>query len=146
MFRLRRKERHEYQGDEWMTRRDRFHIPNYYEPNESAQGGEVEIRDDRCDGCGLCVRICPSKTLVLAPRPGGTVRRGKRSVRQVMRMKEVPECIACGDCAAICPNEACFVTKPVKMEVSLFKTLNRGPLSLPRLFNEEEDRRKIDHG
>jgi len=138
MFNLRGKQKDKYQGEPWMTRLDRLHIPDYYEPNDHVQGGEVGILDDRCDGCGLCVRICPAKTLVLQPRPDGPVQRGKKSVRNVMRMTDEPECIACGDCAAICPNQACFVTKSVKMGVSLFKTLNRGPLSLPRLFNEPE--------
>ena len=140
MFKLFRKSEAPYQGEEWLSRSDRFNVPNYYHdaPVEHAQGGEVEILDEHCDGCGLCVRICPSKTLVLAPRPGGPVKRGKKTMRQVMRMTEVPECIACGDCAAICPNDACLVTKPVKMNVSLFKTINKYELSLPRLFNEEE--------
>ncbi len=137
MFGRRGKDRLEYQGGEWMRRIDRFLIPNHFEPNEHAQGGLVEIVDERCDACGLCVRICPSKTLVLVPRPGGPVKQGKRTIGQVMRMTEVPECIACGDCAAICPNDACYVSQPYKMDVSLFKTLNRGPLSLPRLFNEK---------
>jgi len=140
MFKFRRKSEEEYQGEEWLTRFDRFHVPDYYEdpPIEQAQGGEVGILDERCDGCGLCVRICPSKTLLLVPRPGGPVKRGKKTLRQVMRMDEDPECIACGDCAAICPNDACLVTKSVKMDISLFKTINKYELSLPRLFNEKE--------
>jgi len=137
MFRRGRKERTEYHGGPWMSRLDRFRIPDYYAdpPIEQVQGGAVTTRDEVCDGCGLCVRICPAKTLVLAPRPGGAVTRGKRTIRQVMRMADPPECIACGDCAAICPNDACFVSQQMKMETTLFKTLNRGGLSLPRLFN-----------
>jgi len=140
MFKLFRKSELAYHGEPWMTAADRFRIPDYYVERESVrnvQGGEVEIHDERCDGCGLCVRICPAKTLELRPRPGGAVRRGKKTLRQVMRMTEEPECIACGDCAAICPNEACRVSKSVKIGESLFKTINKGELSLPRLFNEE---------
>jgi len=140
MFKFFRGSELAYHGEEWLSRSDRFHVPDYYHdpPVEQAQGGEVEILDERCDGCGLCVRICPAKTLELRPRPGGPVRRGKRALGKVMRMSEEPECIACGDCAAVCPNEACFVTKSVKMNVSLFKTINKGELSLPRLFNEKK--------
>lgn len=140
MFKFFRRSELEYQGEEWMTRLDRFRIPDYYverEAVQNVQGGEVEIFDDRCDGCGLCVRICPAKTLELRPRPGGPVKRGRKTLRQVMRMAEEAECIACGDCAAICPNEACLVSKSVKIGVSLFKTINKGELSMPRLFNEK---------
>lgn len=124
-----------YLGEQWMSLLDRIYIPHYYEPNPYVQTGEVEIIDERCDACGLCVRICPSSTLVLAPRPH-PLRKGKKTVTKVMRMSGEPECVACGDCVAICPNEACHVSKPVSMTRSIFKTLNRGPLSLPRLFNE----------
>ena len=121
---LRRRRKDDYKGEEWMSLADRFFIPDYYKPNPDAQGGEIEIIEERCDACGLCVRICPADTLVLKSREV-PITKGKRRITKVMAMSEEPECIACGDCAAICPNEACTVTKPVKMPHSLFKTINR---------------------
>jgi len=124
-----------YLGEEWMTLADRFDIPHYYKPNADAQIGEVHILEDRCDACGLCIRICPCSTLLLKDR-SKPVKKSGSTVTQVMAMTDEPECVACGACAAICPNDACFVSKQVKMARSLFKTINKGPLSLPRLFNK----------
>ncbi|HOO41296.1 MAG TPA: nitroreductase family protein [Syntrophales bacterium] len=46
---------------------------------------------NRCNGCGLCVEVCPSGTLSLVE--GKAAVTGKRSM-------------ACGQCAAVCPVEA----------------------------------------
>lgn len=138
MLKILRRNKDNYMGEEWLSPLDRIQIPDYYKPNPEAQGGEIEIIEERCDACGLCVRICPSDTLVLKRR-SVPLKKGKRKITKVMSMSEEPECVACGDCAAICPNDACYVSKQMKMNYSIFKTINRGPLSLPRLFNEESD-------
>ena len=136
MLKRLRRNKDDYKGEEWLSLTDRFHIPDYYKTDVDAQGGEIEIIEERCDACGLCVRICPADTLELKGRRK-PMTKGKRRITKVMTMSEEQECVACGDCAAICPNDACYVSKQVKMTYSLFKTLNKGPLSLPRLFNEE---------
>jgi NAD-dependent dihydropyrimidine dehydrogenase PreA subunit len=46
----------------------------------------------RCDGCGLCVRICPEQVLVLE--------RGRVVVVDLRR------CSYAGLCELICPNQA----------------------------------------
>ena len=138
MLKRLRRRKEGYSGEEWMSLRDRFTIPDYYRTDPEGGGGEVAILEERCDGCGLCVRICPADTLVLKPR-SKPIRKGKRRITQVMAMADEPECVACGDCAGICPNEACHVSKPVKFEYSMFKTINKGPVSLPRLFNDAKD-------
>jgi nitroreductase/NAD-dependent dihydropyrimidine dehydrogenase PreA subunit len=51
----------------------------------------VEIDGARCNGCGLCVDVCPSVTLSLVD--GRAAVTGSR-------------CIACGHCQAICPPDA----------------------------------------
>lgn len=127
-----------YIGEEWMSRLDRVLIPDYYKPNPEAQNADVEVIEERCDGCGLCVRICPADTLVLKPR-SVPLKKGKKRITKVMAMSEEQDCVACGDCVAICPNEACYVSKQVKMSGGIFKTINKGPLSLPRLFNDGQE-------
>ena len=135
MFKLFGNKKDDYRGEEWMSLFDRLYLPDYYQPNAHAQGGEIEVIEKLCDACGLCVRICPADTLVIKDR-SKPLKKGKKTITRVMSMTEEPQCVACGDCAAICPNDACYVSKKVQMDTSIFKTINRGPLSLPRLFND----------
>ncbi len=136
MFGLFGKKEDEYFGEEWLSNSDRLYIPDYYgEMNPLAQLGAIEVVEERCDACGLCVKICPGDTLVLKTR-SKPIKKGKKKITRVMSMAEDPQCVACGDCAAICPNSACRVSKPMRMSTSIFKTVNKGPLALPRLFNE----------
>ncbi len=51
----------------------------------------VRINPELCNGCGLCVRVCPKNTLSL--EDGRAVITGKESMN-------------CGHCAAVCPTEA----------------------------------------
>ena len=53
------------------------------------------VDPDRCNGCGLCVEICPSDTLSMVD--GKAVVTGEHS-------------LACGQCAAVCPVGAITVT------------------------------------
>jgi len=90
--------------------------------------GRIEVDNQKCIGCGLCVRACPGDSLVLdeqkKPVPNNAVELS---------------CAACGACMAICPQEAITVVR--KMELTgMFKTLRRGPLSKPRLFSELADK------
>ncbi len=135
MFSIFKKDEDEYIGAQWLSLFDRLYIPDYYAPNPDAQLGRIKIVEERCDGCGLCVRICPTKTLIMTPR-SKPLKKGKRTISKVMSMQEEPMCISCGDCVAVCPNDACFVAQRMKMPRSKFKTINKGPLSLPRLFND----------
>ena len=120
-----------------MTLIDRFHVPHYYRQETGVQGGRVRVLEDRCDACGLCVRVCPASALVLVDRTR-PLRKGKKTISRVMAMSGAYECVACGDCAAVCPNDACHVSRQMHADRSLFKTINKGPLSLPRLFGNLE--------
>lgn len=51
-----------------------------------------DVDPDRCTGCELCVKACPSFTLAM---------RGGKAV-----VARGPWCIGCGHCGAICPAEA----------------------------------------
>lgn len=54
----------------------------------------VEIFEEKCIGCGLCVQDCPMKNLSVAD--------GKAKVRG--------NCMECGHCFAICPSGAVQIT------------------------------------
>lgn len=66
----------------------------------------IEIDRDICDGCGLCVTVCPTGTISLIE--------GKAAVSG-------GESISCGHCEAVCPREAIRVTA-IDEEMSRYKT------------------------
>jgi len=60
--------------------------------------GRIEVSENYCKSCGLCVAACPVKVLRISDRINA---KGHRPVEQY---KE--GCIACGMCAMSCPDAA----------------------------------------
>ena len=52
----------------------------------------IDIREDACRGCGLCVDVCPTAVLVLDEA-------GRKA-----KVKTAEDCIACLSCAYLCPS------------------------------------------
>jgi nitroreductase/NAD-dependent dihydropyrimidine dehydrogenase PreA subunit len=75
----------------------------------------IEIDRDLCNGCGLCVTVCPTGTISL--REGKAVVSGGES-------------ISCGHCEAVCPQEAIRVTA-IDEEMSRYKTFTTEKQWLP---------------
>lgn len=67
----------------------------------------------KCDGCGLCVRACPTKALEL--------RDGKAIVTKPLA------CEYSGLCEAICPTQA--ITRPFEIVVVYRKSKDETPFS-----------------
>jgi electron transport complex protein RnfB len=51
---------------------------------------------DACAGCGACIRTCPEKAILPAPK-------GHPSPLVVIEGR----CTACAECAEVCPVSAC---------------------------------------
>jgi len=75
----------------------------------------IEIDRDLCNGCGLCVTVCPTGTISL--RDGKAVVSGEES-------------LLCGHCEAACPQGAVRVTA-IDEEMSRYKTFSREETWLP---------------
>ncbi|MDH4007223.1 MAG: nitroreductase family protein [Desulfuromonadales bacterium] len=82
--------------------------------------GEIAVDNDKCNGCGLCVKICPV----------GALETQQKSV--IMKAPEEHECFLCGACYSICPTEA-IQTVAGPGYSGRFTDLDRGALTLPQL-------------
>lgn len=61
--------------------------------------GKLEILQDKCIGCGACVRTCPSRLI-----------RIENTEDERIVMFSSGRCIYCGRCAAACPEKAIQIT------------------------------------
>ena len=51
----------------------------------------VQINQEKCTGCGLCVEICPVEAI---------------SMEDDKAKIDAEKCVDCGQCVEECPNEA----------------------------------------
>jgi nitroreductase/NAD-dependent dihydropyrimidine dehydrogenase PreA subunit len=76
---------------------------------------KVEIDRDLCNGCGLCVTVCPTGTILL---------------REDKAIAAGGESILCGHCEAVCPQEAIRIHE-IDKEMSQYKTFTAEKQWLP---------------
>ncbi|MCX7775049.1 MAG: 4Fe-4S binding protein [Rectinemataceae bacterium] len=69
-----------------------------------ANKGSIVIDRERCKGCLLCNRACPTKVLGVDSDPNSW---GYFPAKAIAPEK----CIACGNCFAVCPDVAITVYK-----------------------------------
>ena len=55
---------------------------------------EIEVHEQSCRGCELCIDICPTKVFELDEE------------KRLCVVKHAEDCIACLSCAYICPSNA----------------------------------------
>ena len=79
------------------------------------EGNRIEIDRDLCNGCGLCVTVCPTGTI---------------SLREEKATASGGESIFCGHCEAVCPREAIHIHE-IDKEMSQYKTFTTEKQWLP---------------
>jgi formate hydrogenlyase subunit 6/NADH:ubiquinone oxidoreductase subunit I len=104
---------------------DRLIIPTY--DNETyAHTGRVTIDLEKCNGCGMCVTICPGKAIRIE---------GHGKEKKAQMETDFPQCMSCNDCAAICERGAIKASQTYDFGYH-FKSLDKGDLLGPRQFTE----------
>ncbi|HWP97096.1 MAG TPA: mercury methylation ferredoxin HgcB [Syntrophomonadaceae bacterium] len=59
----------------------------------------LELDSDKCNGCGLCLEVCPHEVFSLQGR--------------VLQIDDRDACMECGACALNCPFDAIHVSSGV---------------------------------
>ena len=62
----------------------------------------VQILNEQCDGCELCVEFCPKDVLEIDQESFNS-----RMLHYVMLAKD--ECVGCKQCERICPTASIFI-------------------------------------
>lgn len=70
-------------------------------------GGPPTVDDDKCVGCGLCMRVCP-QNLIEVVLPESNIQTACSSCETGKAAREACDnsCIACGICERVCPAGA----------------------------------------
>lgn len=87
-----------------------------YEKNELVEGmrNEVSWKIEKCIGCSLCVKICPSSAIQL-------VGKGKKSDI----IYDLGRCIFCGECVDICPTKAIHAKTELELVFTNYKDMTK---------------------
>ena len=65
----------------------------------------VELSEEFCIGCGLCVSVCPRKILVINNN------KINKKGYPIIGVTNTTKCIGCGSCTMICPNSVIKIIK-----------------------------------
>jgi ferredoxin len=114
---------------------EKMRIPSY-DNSEHCMMARVSIDHEKCNCCGLCVKVC---------LPGLLYMEGKGKDRKVLVTPNRPTggretgsancyCVACNDCMAICEQGAIRAISSVNYRYR-YKQVLRGELAPPRSFN-----------
>ncbi len=69
--------------------------------------GRIEVRDNYCKGCEICVDECPQGVLALTPE--------RLNIKGYHPVELIEQgCTGCGICAIVCPEAAIIVYREVK--------------------------------
>ncbi len=70
--------------------------------------GKIEVDEEFCKGCALCINVCPQKLIRTA------VRISKKGYHPAELVDTYGKCTGCTLCAQICPDVAITVYRKKK--------------------------------
>ncbi len=99
------------------------HLPVWDDPQESLYR-RVTIDLDKCDGCKLCVVVCPANILELF---------GPKDNLKARLKEDATGCMSCNNCYAVCVSQGIFATEPYDF-AGYYEQKRIGDFEYPRRF------------
>ncbi len=69
--------------------------------------GKIIINTERCKGCGLCITVCPKKSIVISTQSNSTGYFPAKANNN--------DCSGCAACAIMCPDAVIEVLRDSKI-------------------------------
>jgi len=89
------------------------------DPQVSGVPFNIVVDEEKCVGCGLCVKQCPTQTLKLGKKDAA----GRRKLSFVNMGDYFPQiCIACHNCEVVCPHGALEIPHYYQVDKGYWKT------------------------
>ena len=105
-------------------------IPDYFKESQMTYG-VVTFDPKLCNGCGICVSICPARGLTLTKRQDDT----KKKIPLVIETAPgISLCMAFGDCAAACPEAAISIKRGFNAGFFFRKLSQKPDLTKPKKY------------
>lgn len=76
--------------------------------------GRIEIDEERCKGCGLCITVCPKKQIEISDSLNTKGYYPARFREKDVKDPDVIKCTGCALCAVTCPDVAIEVYREEK--------------------------------
>lgn len=99
------------------------HLPVWDDPRE-ARYQRVSIDPERCDGCKLCVVVCPANILELY---------GPKDNVKARLKADATGCMSCNNCYAVCAGQGVIATEPYDF-AGFYEQKRIGGFAFPRKF------------
>lgn len=78
--------------------------------------GRIEIDEERCKGCGLCITVCPKKQIEISDNLNTKGYYPARFKEADAGEQDPIKCTGCALCAVTCPDVAIEVYREEKAE------------------------------
>ncbi len=105
-------------------------IPDYFKESQMIYG-VVAFDPKLCNGCGICVSICPARGLMLAKRTDDSK---KKLPMLIETAPGISLCMACGDCSAACPEAAIRIKRGFNAGLFFRKLSQKPDLTGPKKY------------
>jgi len=102
---------------------DPDHLPVWDDTREAIYH-RVTVDLDKCDGCKLCVVVCPANVLELF---------GPKDNLKARVKANFTGCMSCNNCYAVCVGQGIIATEPYDF-AGYYEQKRIGPFDFPRRF------------